>query len=587
MNGRTYFAYVVGIDGSRITLNMHERHKGQVVGHVGGVSSIGQPGDIFGVAGGPDILVLRLLSLQFSEPKEAHLKGVGTDTLVAEPLRYLVAVVVGWIEARDGVTVFTSGSTKTPALGAGAFPLASHELETIFHERETGPDNKVILGTDARTRQADIVVGIDSLLKQHVVVLGSTGQGKSCYTAAIIQQLLEKPSPRIVVMDINGEYHKAFQNARGIEHNEYLRTVLGHPGPVQPATGYFRIPYFAFGRHGLGRMLLPSEKTQRPALAFAIENLPFVECQGAGARLVNDENDSLFDDCREMDAASAAKAIEKIREGKAASSRRWPHMKALAILAAEGYCLKQDRGVWKRDAFNYGHVAPLITRINRLIEDPQFTSIVDVRGTEGDEGNSTLNWEAEGRHVISDLFGASGDAGWKIHVVDLSKAAHDLLPIILGSLLELLAFELFRRGPGGTHPTLLVLEEAHQYLRQLPGDAEIGMQNLAYERLAKEGRKFGVSLWLSTQRPSELSSTVLAQCGTWVVFRLTNETDLRSVRAASEWFDQRLIEQIPGLPRQEALVFGSGIPVATRIIAPDANPLPESRDPEFSSRWAT
>ena len=98
----------------------------------------------------------------------------------------------------------------------------------------------------------------------------------------------------------------------------------------------------------------------------------------------------------------------------------------------------------------------------------------------------------------------------------------DLAPHVLGSLLELFAEQLFERGPGRTHPTLLVLEEAHHYLRQIPGDAETGMHSLAYERLAREGRKFQLALLISTQRPSEVSPTVLAQCGSWAVFRLTN-----------------------------------------------------------------
>jgi len=107
---------------------------------------------------------------------------------------------------------------------------------------------------------------------------------------------------------------------------------------------------------------------------------------------------------------------------------------------------------------------------------------------------------------------------------------------------------------------------------------------LAYERLAKEGRKFGLGLWISTQRPSEVSDTVLAQCGTWVVFRLTSETDQRTVGTAAEWIDKLEVSRIAGLPRQQALVFGACIPVPVRINAPTAKPLPNSEDPDFS-QW--
>jgi DNA helicase HerA-like ATPase len=157
------------------------------------------------------------------------------------------------------------------------------------------------------------------------------------------------------------------------------------------------------------------------------------------------------------------------------------------------------------------------------------------------------------------------------------------MPHVLGSLLELFAFELFERGPGATYPTSLVLEEAHHYLRS-PRDDDSTGSGLAYERLAKEGRKFGLSLWISTQRPSEVSPTVLAQCGTWVAFRLSGDADLKAVQSAAEWVDRHEVSQIPGLPRQHALVFGSAVIVPTRVIAVDAFPIPKSSDPQFE-RW--
>ena len=159
----------------------------------------------------------------------------------------------------------------------------------------------------------------------------------------------------------------------------------------------------------------------------------------------------------------------------------------------------------------------------------------------------TLDWQTESSDLVDQIFGVSGDR-WKLHIVNLRNVAHDLLPMVLGVLLELLAFEMFQRGQGATHPTLLVLEEAHHYLRQISTSDEGARQMLAYERLAKEGRKFGISLWVSTQRPAEVSPTVLAQCGTWVVFRLTSEHDLRAVGAAGEWLDRQELDRIAGLP---------------------------------------
>jgi hypothetical protein len=189
--------------------------------------------------------------------------------------------------------------------------------------------------------------------------------------------------------------------------------------------------------------------------------------------------------------------------------------------------------------------------------------------------------------LVNSVFGteAYDPAGWMIHILDLSRLTQDLMPFVLGSLLELYAAELFRRGPGKTHPTMLVLKEAHHYLRQLPGDADIGQHSLAYERLAKEGRKFGLSLTVSTQRPSEVSSTVLAQCGTWSVFRLSNDSDQRAVGAAAEAAGVNVTRQLSGLGRGEAIVFGAALPVPTRVSVIRPNPEPDSKDPPFEAAW--
>jgi hypothetical protein len=132
---------------------------------------------------------------------------------------------------------------------------------------------------------------------------------------------------------------------------------------------------------------------------------------------------------------------------------------------------------------------------------------------------------------------------------------------------------------------MLVLEEAHHYLRQLPGDADVGQHSLAYERLAKEGRKFGLSLMISTQRPSEVSSTVLAQCGTWTVFRLSNEADQKAVGAAAEAAGVNVTRQLAGLGRGETIVFGAALPVPTRLSVIRPDPSPNSKDPPFLEAW--
>lgn len=569
MEIRQSFAYVVSVDGPRVTLNLKETHRGHVSAHFEGVVNVTDIGSIFAVEHGHRILVLRVRSLTFAEPKEAHQACVDTTSSNGEPLRNLIAHVAGYLE-RDGAELtFVPDSLTAPPLGAHAYPLTRAETAAVF--RLGSPDGSGLLLGETVRGFGSLKVDTTRLLRQHVAVLGGTGYGKSCFTAAMLQQLAKKPKSRIVIFDVNGEYADALRSH--VPPGKFRETVLGGPSPD------LRLPYYALGRQGLFRLLLPSDKTQRPALVFALQNLPFVEWRGDGASLVGEAASTLFDDCRPDGAQAALAAITRLRAGTATPSLKWPPMNALSCLIAESYCVQQGKYNPERNAFNYGNVAPLVSRINRLLEDPMFTSVVDVDGTA--DLDEPLNVKDESRKLVAEIFGDE-KTPWCVHVINLRNVTHDQMPMILGSLLELYAYSLFERGQDNAYPTLLVLEEAHHYLRQI-ADGEDGSKSaLAYERLAKEGRKFGLSLWISTQRPSEVSATVLAQCGTWIAFRLTGESDLRALGNASEWVDKSELAAISGLPRQQAIVMGASVTMPVRVVAPTASPLPLSHDPDFS-----
>jgi uncharacterized protein len=567
---RLSFGYVVSIDGARVTLNLRDEHKGHYVSHIYGVVTVTDIGNLFAVESGHRLLILKVQSLSFIEPREAH--SFRGSNIHEDPLRNLNATVVGFLQRQEKKLNFVADSLISPSLGAEAFPLFDYEISIIL--KTSNSSNRNVNVGEAVRGGGNVNVPVVDFLARHVAVLGSTGQGKSCFTAAILQQLIKLPNSRIVVLDVNGEYEQALKPH--IKSSKLKITSLG-------GSNGNKIPYYALGRHGLARLLIPSEKTQRPALNFAIENLQYVEWGeiSQGARLAGASKAVLFDDCRPSGAAEAEAAIKKLREkNNLQKASKWPHMSALAALVAESYSITMNRATAERNGFHYGNVSPLVTRIRRFVEDPQFTSVINI---EGGSPNGDFSWQDEGKVLIDNFFG-SQNSDWNLHIINLKDLAHDLMPFILGSLLELFAFELFRRGQGNNYPTLLVLEEAHHYLRSIIEAEDAGKDSLAYERLAKEGRKFGISLWVSTQRPSELSATVLSQCGTWVVFKLSSDQDLKYVSSAAEWVDKQELSRIAGLPRRQAIIFGAGVSLPTRIIAPEASPLPKSDDGNFD-KW--
>jgi hypothetical protein len=575
MKSRQPVGYVVQIDGAEVTLNLLDMHRGQVASHVQGVSTVTEVGSLLALDAGSRILVMKVLALSFAEPKEAHRLGVGSSTHQSEPLRNLTGVVVGRLYRESGLTRFLSDSLPTPPLGAEAFPLTHDELEASLG-RADAEELPISLGEDLRGG-GTLKVGVESLLSRHVAVLGSSGQGKSCFTASVLQQIVRLPDARIVIFDINGEYEDAFQLPDLPPGAVRLTTLGGND------ANSFKLPYYALGRSGLNRLLIPSEKTQRPALSFALEHLNKVRWFSAekGAGLANDARAVLFDDCRQAGAVDAENRIQQMRQGAAQRVQEWPPMAALGALVAESHGIQPGRNGPERSSFQYSNISPLITRIHRFAEDPMFTDVVDVNGGPG--LGPPLSWTAESARLVERIFGGQ-EVDWRVHIINLRHVSHDLTPFVLGSLLELYAYELFRRGQERAVPTLLVLEEAHHYMRPIGSGEEANQNSLAYERLAKEGLKFGLALWLSTQRPSEISPTVLSQCNNWVTFRLTSEKDLTAVQSASEWADRGEVRRIAGLARQTALIFGGSIAMPTMIRAPDATPRPRSDDGAFR-RW--
>lgn len=597
MQTRDGIAYVVEINGPEIVLNLKDGHTGQVAGHSEGISGIGQPGDLIGIQSGSELNVLRIQSIQFFEPKEVHIQEDRNESLNTSPLRQINARSIGYLFRQNDQLIFESEEWHLPALGSEAFPLSTKELQRVY-EPFINPENTEAIdkngnleylkvGREARNNTTSIRIDTNKFLTRHSAILGSTGYGKTTFVAAILHELAKLPKSRIVVFDINNEYYNAF---RALGSNVVKKTIIGTTPIKNPEEGveYFKIPYYSLGRAGLIRLLMPSDKAQLSPLKFAIDNLKFVISDSQGARHQQGEN-IFFDDCREEKAAEALGELNLLRSGQGQEKESWPNMKALSCLAAEWHSLKLDsRGNPRRDGFLHGQIQNLINRIRGHIEDELFREVVDIEG--GKPEGDSLSWRQAGQQLVENIFGSAEhkNNSWKIHIIDLSRMTQDLSPFILGALLELFATELFRRGPGNTHPTLLVLEEAHHYMRALPNEGENSSYSLAYERLAKEGRKFGLSMLVSTQRPSELSTTVLSQCGTWAVFRLTNERDQSTVKSASEWGNGYIVKQIPGLPRGQAILFGAAVstPCRVDVITPEKDKRPNSYDSNFIKAWS-
>lgn len=244
-----------------------------------------------------------------------------------------------------------------------------------------------------------------------------------------------------------------------------------------------------------------------------------------------------------------------------------------------------------------GYVATLQMRLSRLLADGRYDFITRVEGHEDPLGSylkALMGVDPTGGDPASDWPAAAHlqtqtvthGAGPSVTIFDLSLVANDVLENVTALLGRILFDFAVRSQPRAEHPLLLVLEEAHRFIpaRQDPAGGS-GRSASVFERIAKEGRKFGLSLLLASQRPSELSETVVAQCGTVIAHRLTHEADQSLLRHATALSSRALLDQLPSLAQQHALVTGvsTGVPVAIRVR--DVDDPPKSDDPNFIDTW--
>lgn len=173
----------------------------------------------------------------------------------------------------------------------------------------------------------------------------------------------------------------------------------------------------------------------------------------------------------------------------------------------------------------------------------------------------------------------------QIHILDLSNVDDEIVEVV-SSVVTRLVFDRLREcDPRNSMPVTLVLEEAHRYVPNRQTKSSALDATRVFERVAKEGRKYGLFLMLSSQRPSELSGTVLSQCSNYLVHRIQNPEDLLHLRRMTPYISESVMSRVTSLPKQQALIFGTAVNIPMTLRVRDADPLPESDDSRISQLW--
>jgi hypothetical protein len=241
-----------------------------------------------------------------------------------------------------------------------------------------------------------------------------------------------------------------------------------------------------------------------------------------------------------------------------------------------------NRAVSKEDTFRVAaHLTTLKLRLKTRLDDRRWRAFLNYEDR-GIEIRDLAGWLGR--------FGLGAEAGPKVSILDLSMLSNEVLPYacsVVGRVL-LEARECLPAARRYKHPWVLVLEEAHNYARPARADEDRGhkLARLAYERIAKEGRKFGLSLIIASQRPSEISQTIISQCANFISHRLQNPDDIDHFRRIIPMQARRLLDQVTILAAGEAIVFGSAFHVPTRVQFDKPKPGPYSQTAAPYYEWS-
>lgn len=583
---------IVEVAGTAIRLEIDATISELTRTYLGRVYPIGQFASIVKIHYGRRVLLayVRLLRMR-SEIALEH--GMPAPS-PSEDSRIIDADLFGeciW-DARSKSLSFYRGVSHYPLPGQSVYLSTQSELRMIYEGAESSRSNglspMIPLGSYVGSEGTICYANIDKLFGLHCAVLGSTGSGKSATVAAIIHSLLSHKieddkslRPRIILIDPHGEYGHAFRGKSVVYQayttpsgeedqskkqlllpywlmngEEFRDLIIGKT--EHEATSENNIVYKAL-RHSrlVKRGWIEASKNWmgEPANAISSPEVPRPLDSSYDARIAEYDPDT-------PDPFSLKELENHIRleQGIRIISNRWDEMAPSAFTSH----------------------ASVLNKLSVLKSDPRLSFMMK----EFEDSDLDLP------KILGQLVGCIQDiknTEVDLRIVDISGLPNE----VSGLLTALVARLLFQykvwqvREERERDPVLLICEEAHRYVPNI-GLAEYQSAQSAVRRLAKEGRKYGIGLLLVSQRPSDLEGTVLSQCNTWLVLRLTNSRDQDHVNRFLPDSVSGLSKMLPSLSRQEALFVGEAAVVPARILIRSLmeDQLPKSDDVSFIKGWS-
>jgi len=428
---------------------------------------------------------------------------------------------------------FARGVAVYPNVGQKVKMVSSDELRGVFSEY-IGYDFSFGSPTQAEDQRA--YVNVDRFFGQHVAVVGTTGCGKSCTVVSMLQKAIKRyRNTHIIVLDLHGEYAAAFPDD----------VMLIDADKVE-------LPYWVLDFDEFQDLTIDMNETNAKNQITVLHDALVRAREGT----VGEEK------CRTADAVTADSPVWFDVEDLLSQIRGW-NIQMVPNAAGE-----LEPGPL------YGVFDRFLIRLDSKVSDPRYKFMFGPTRYTDSESLARLLKEY-----------LSIDTGKRMAVVDLSGVPSEAVGVVVAVVCRMV-FEFNLWNPEHDRfPVLLVLEEAHNYVPSRP-DVRFTAARSSVERITKEGRKYGIGMIVVSQRPKELSDTVLSQCNTFIAMRLTNPDDQNYVRKLVPDSLSGLMSMLPSLRTGEALILGDAMALPTRVRIDCPDPKPMSSDVEFAKWWS-
>ena len=523
-----------------------------------------------------NLQVNRLAVLQSSKPGQ-HLIGVvvkitrkpdnrGLDEaelddeeLVPNENNLVKITLIGTFSNQVGVNqdVFQRTLETVPEIDANCFSLEGNRL-TRFMQVISGTktdDPKLLLGHFTLDEKAVAYLNGNKLFQHHAVIVGSTGSGKSWTTARLLEQIAALPQANAVLFDIHGEYGP-------LKGNEFRHLRIAGPSDIGSGldNNVLHLPYWLLGYEALISMFVDRSDQNAPNQAM-IMTRTIVNTKRA--KLDHTEYKDILDNFT-IDSPVPFDIDAILNELKKEDEKMVPSTKS-----------------GKKQGPYHGKLGKMISRLEAKRDDRRLAFLF-----QPPPECMEMRWLERMVHTISAGHGAQNSQTGGIKIIDFSEVPSDILPLMVSLLAQTIFSASLWTDKAKRHPIAIMCDEAHLYIpERMQADSSDAVAVKIFERIAKEGRKYGIGLVVISQRPSEVNRTVISQCNNVIAMRLTSGNDQSVIKHLLPDSLGGFGDLLPVLDVGEALVVGDASLLPTRVRVAKPAMEPDSHTVAFWDHW--